>query len=347
MQDKRVFVNIPVLGLAGHWCPESNWDWGQTVRETVFNNLETEMKAEHRHELKTNELADWLGNLPQWSKDNIVSIIAVAIAIVLSSGAYYYFGSRKQSISAAEQQRFTQLSTQMLQFKREVIIAHEQDKPDTSFMLLTLAKDLVSFSNTAKDPHQSAFALVRAGEAVRSELHYRSTPISEGERKQQIELAKGHYNNALGKGLGSSTLEAMARFGLGLCEEEMGNFTKAERIYTEIISNSDYEYAPAFLKAKNRISTLEQYQEPVNFERSADAGRPIGASFPSRTGPAGYRPPSRTGPVGYRPPSRVRPPGVRKPRVDVPRIEIPSVPKVTVSPVEPAKDIADSNKSGQ
>ncbi len=41
------------------------------------------MKAEHRHELKTNELADWLGNLPQWSKDNIVSIIAVAIAIVL------------------------------------------------------------------------------------------------------------------------------------------------------------------------------------------------------------------------------------------------------------------------
>ncbi|MHC4212774.1 MAG: YfgM family protein [Planctomycetota bacterium] len=303
------------------------------------------MKAEHRHELKTNELADWLGNLPQWSKDNIVSIIAVAIAIVLSAGAYYFFGSRRQSISLAEQQRFTQLVTQMLQSKREVMITHERDKGDISFMLLTLAKDLVSFSNTARDPQRSAFALVQAGEAVRSELHYRSTPISAGEKKQQIDLAKGHYNNALLKGLGSSSLEAMARFGLGLCEEEMGNFTEAERIYTEIISNSDYEYAPALLKAKDRISALEQYQEPVIFERSADTGRQIGASLPSRLGPAGPRVPSRVGP---------RVPQVQ---VDVPGIKIPSVPKDTVPPVEPAKDStgtppgetdgSDSNEPGQ
>jgi tetratricopeptide (TPR) repeat protein len=301
------------------------------------------MKAEHRHELKTNELADWLGNLPQWCKDNIVSIIAVAIAIVLSAGAYYYFGSRRQSLSVAEQQRFTQLVTQMLQSKREVMVMHEQDKGDTSFTLLTLAKDLVSFSNTAKDPQRSAFALVQAGEAVRSELHYRSKPISAGEKKQQIDLAKGHYNNALLKGLDSPSFEAMARFGLGLCEEEMGNFTEAERIYTEIISNSDYEYAPALLKAKDRISTLEQYQKPVIFERSANAGRSIGAQLPSRVRPAGSRLPSQFGP--------------RIPQVGAPKAGMPSAPKVPVPPVEPATEStdssptesvgSDSNKSGQ
>jgi tetratricopeptide (TPR) repeat protein len=300
------------------------------------------MKAEHRHELKTNELADWLGNLPQWSKDNIVSIIGVAIAIVLAAGAYYYFGSRRQSISVAQQQRFTQLVTQMLQSKREVMITHEREGSDTSFLLLSLAKDLVSFSNTEKNPQRAAFALVQAGEAVRSELHYRSKPLSVGEKNQQIELARNHYNNALLKGLGSSSLEAMAKFGLGLCEEEMGNFTQAERIYTEIISNSDYEYAPAFLKAKDRISGLEQYQKPVIFKRSADARSPIGARIPPR--PRG-------------PGARIPGVNVDVPKAEIPRIEIPSAPKVTVSPVEAAKDstdsspaesgVSDSNESGQ
>ncbi len=28
------------------------------------------MKAEHRHELKTNELADWIVHFPQWFKEN-------------------------------------------------------------------------------------------------------------------------------------------------------------------------------------------------------------------------------------------------------------------------------------
>ncbi len=28
------------------------------------------MKSDHRHELKTNELAEWLSNLPQWAKKN-------------------------------------------------------------------------------------------------------------------------------------------------------------------------------------------------------------------------------------------------------------------------------------
>ena len=35
------------------------------------------MKAEHRHELKTNELVEWLTNLPQWANENLTTIIGV------------------------------------------------------------------------------------------------------------------------------------------------------------------------------------------------------------------------------------------------------------------------------
>ena len=41
------------------------------------------MKSDHRHELKTNELAEWLGNLPEWTKENLVTIIAVVVVVVV------------------------------------------------------------------------------------------------------------------------------------------------------------------------------------------------------------------------------------------------------------------------
>ena len=50
------------------------------------------MKAEHRHELKTNELAEWIANLPQWASDNLGMIILVFLVVVLlPAGAYTYW----------------------------------------------------------------------------------------------------------------------------------------------------------------------------------------------------------------------------------------------------------------
>ena len=45
------------------------------LHNTIYRITEKEMKSDHRHELKTNELAEWLGNLPQWTKENLVTII--------------------------------------------------------------------------------------------------------------------------------------------------------------------------------------------------------------------------------------------------------------------------------
>ena len=47
------------------------------------------MDTEHRHELKTNELADWLANLPQWAKENTGTIAYVAIVIIIVAVVAY------------------------------------------------------------------------------------------------------------------------------------------------------------------------------------------------------------------------------------------------------------------
>ena len=46
------------------------------------------MKAEHRHELKTNELAEWITNLPEWASENKKPII-YACVILIAAGAIY------------------------------------------------------------------------------------------------------------------------------------------------------------------------------------------------------------------------------------------------------------------
>jgi tetratricopeptide (TPR) repeat protein len=294
------------------------------------------MKAEHRHELKTNELAQWLGNLPQWTKDNLTVIIAAAVILALCAGSYYYFGTQKHTADVAEQKRLTNLLSQTLQNKRQVLATHmSEEGEDTSFMLLRLADDLAKFADSAKDQRRAAFALIQAAEAVRTELHYRSTPVATGELKNQIERAKSYYNKAL-LTLDNANLEAVARLGLGLCEEEIGNYNGAEQIYRDIIANPEFENTIAVLKAEKRIKTLAQYQRPVVLATTKPTQPPIGARIPPR-------------------PST---PGATRPQIQIgnPEVYIPSAPSEEPAPAEQPDDSTetapvidggtDSNQSG-
>ena len=40
------------------------------------------MKSEHRHELKTNELADWIAHVPDFVRNNLRTIIGVSLIII-------------------------------------------------------------------------------------------------------------------------------------------------------------------------------------------------------------------------------------------------------------------------
>ena len=47
------------------------------------------MKSDHRHELKTNELADWLTHFPQWAQENRTTLIGAGVVVVLVIGGYF------------------------------------------------------------------------------------------------------------------------------------------------------------------------------------------------------------------------------------------------------------------
>ena len=53
------------------------------------------MKSEHRHELKTNELAQWIADFPQWAKKNMRTIIYVVVVVVVVLAYYGWYGYQK------------------------------------------------------------------------------------------------------------------------------------------------------------------------------------------------------------------------------------------------------------
>jgi hypothetical protein len=255
------------------------------------------MKSEHRHELKTNELAEWLSNLPQWTKENLTTVIIILAVVVAASAFYVRYRYRKSAV-VEEQLEFTNLLNQLSASKMQVLSAQAQGR-DLSFILLQPANSLGTFAQNAKNDRMAALALIKQAEALRTELHYRPGTVSNEDLTSQINQAKAAYTEAIQtrlQGTSNPSLTAAAEFGLGLCEEELGNFEKAQQIYQIIAENPDFEGTVAVTQAKHRLETMADYKQKVIF-KSAPAPaaaskptipiKPVDVNLPSASSPLG------------------------------------------------------------
>ena len=234
------------------------------VINVFFEEKEKQMKAKHRHELKTNILAEWIANFPEWAKKNLRMIIYVSVVVILVGGSAAFYWYRKNVESVRKQLQLTRLITQLSQGKLQVLQSQLRGM-DVSYMLIQIADGLEDFARNAKDDQMVALALVKRAEALRTELHCRLGTISEQDKQAAIGRAKTSYTEAIDKPVANRSLVATAKLGLGLCEEELGNFEQAEQIYTEIVSSGDFQGTAAFAAAKNRLATMADYQQEVVF----------------------------------------------------------------------------------
>jgi len=229
--------------------------------------MEKEMKSDHRHELKTNELAEWLSNLPQWAKENLTMIVVVSVVVVLATGSYFYYFRYRRNIVLQEQLRLTQLLNQLSGGKMQILSAQAQGR-DLSFILIQPANNLRTFAQAANNDRIAALALIKQAETLRTELHYRPGTVSRQDLTAQINQAKASYTEAIQKSSSDPSLMAAAEFGLGLCEEELGNFEMAEQIYRDIAANPNFEGTVAIVQAKHRLDTMTDYKQRVVFKPS-------------------------------------------------------------------------------
>ena len=234
------------------------------------------MKSEHRHELKTNELAEWLSNLPQWTKQNLITIICVSALVVVLAGVYLWRGYNRNILQVRERTEFTNLINQVSGAKIQIVQASTQGR-DLAFMLIQLAKNLDTFAQNTKNNRMAAMALVKRAQALRAELHYGT--VEQQYIIDQTNKAKASYTTAMAKSSTNPVLAA-AEFGLGLCEEELGNFEDARQIYREIVANPDYEGIVTVAQAQRRLKTMADYEQKIAFVPDPNP-EPVAASQPS------------------------------------------------------------------
>jgi len=227
------------------------------------------MKAEHRHELKTNELARWIANFPNWAKENVKPIIYVSTLVIVVAAVLFWM-YEKRGVSVRKQLRLTNLISQISQNRAQIIYAQTQGI-DASYMLIRAADDLQAATQDTKNDHMAALALIKQAEALRTELHYRLGAVRPQEVVSQINQAMAGYKNAVEKCSTNPSLLAMAQLGLGLCEEELGNFERAKQIYNDIATNTDLESIVAAAQAKLRLDTIADYQQKVVFSQASKA----------------------------------------------------------------------------
>jgi tetratricopeptide (TPR) repeat protein len=227
--------------------------------------MEKEMKAEHRHELKTNELAEWITQFPQWAKRNLKSITYVAVLVVVVVGVYIYNWHEKNVVLVQREIELTKQLARVSNQKTQIIQAQAQGV-DTSYTLLDTAKNLQVIGENEKNNQMAALALIKQAEALRMELHYRPGTVSRRDIEERIKQAKACYTKAIEKAASNPSFMATATLGLGLCEEEVGNFEKAKQVYLEITANSDLEGTVAVEQAKRRLETMADYKQKVAFK---------------------------------------------------------------------------------
>ncbi|MHC4124190.1 MAG: YfgM family protein [Planctomycetota bacterium] len=223
------------------------------------------MKSEHRHELKTNELAEWLINFPQWAKENLRMIIYISVLVVVVAGLYFWKAYKKNVVDFQKKTHYTGLLGQLSASKHQILAAKAQGQ-DISFMLIQLANNLGQCAETTKNNTMAALALIKSAEATRSELLYRQmVAVSPQDVVNQINNAKNAYNKALQKSVSNPSLRALAKYGLGLCEEELGNFKQAKEIYQGIVKDPSLEYTTAFHQTKFRLDVMDEYKTKFAF----------------------------------------------------------------------------------
>ncbi len=235
------------------------------------------MKSEHRHELKTNELAEWLGHLPQWTKQNLTTILVVVAVVVVAVTFFFWRSYNKNVVQAREHIEFSNLLNQLSAIEAR-IPGSQTEGGDLSVTLLPAAESLGNFAQNTSNSRMAALALIKQAEALRAELHYRTVQISPQDLTNRINQAKTAYTEAIRKSSENAPIRATAEFGLGLCEEELGNFDQAKKIYQSIIDNDDFEGTVAKAAAKNRIEIMSDYTQKVTFK---PAPVPAAASQPT------------------------------------------------------------------
>jgi len=222
------------------------------------------MKSDHRHELKTNELADWMAHIPEWSKKNAKPLIGGTALVVLIVVAVSWSQYNNTVLAQAHRTQFTMQMADLEMGTMQVIQSSLQGQ-DMSIALSESSDSLGVLAENATSETMAAMAYLKQAEMLREQIHFEHGQPTEESINDRIETAKAAYNMALENGKANKTLLSVAQYGLGLCAEEQGRFEEAASIYQALISDDVFSGTVGRTSAIHRLESIAHFRSVVTF----------------------------------------------------------------------------------
>jgi tetratricopeptide (TPR) repeat protein len=230
------------------------------------------MKSERRHELATNELADWIVNFPQWLNENKTTVVVGAIIVVGLIAYTIFFYSRESRVYDARQSQAAAMLEQVY-WQKETVLSGKVQGLGVSDIFLNTAGSLKNVAQETDNPNLSALAMIKRAEVLRAELHYRPKIAEKDVQAYQLQEAKKIYTEALGKA-DMPVVSAMAEYGIALCLEDMGDFDGAKTLYNKIADSNEYQGTSFSARAKLRTEVMADYEGKFAFSKTASEVQP-------------------------------------------------------------------------
>ena len=212
------------------------------------------MDAKERHELKSNELADWLSDMPDFLRQHSGKILGIAL-IVAGLISWPILSRMRRSAELSDQIQTTSLLDTLDRGKYRALQSSQQDTTEISAFLVT-ANSLQDQAKELKNPDLAALALIKRGQALRADLYYQKRILPAEMVRSQIAQAQQAYQQAADKAK-SAPIMAIAQFGLGLCAEELGQVEQASTIYSRIVESEEFAGTPVQVQARRRIQEMK------------------------------------------------------------------------------------------
>ncbi|MBN1846324.1 MAG: hypothetical protein JW810_11615 [Sedimentisphaerales bacterium] len=234
------------------------------------------MKAERRHQLKTNELAQKLSELPAYLREHgkylVLVVVGLVVVLVIAGFVWRQRGRSAQKQNQQLQQAFADFSDLQAQaMQRARIEPAEEDAPVTisaTYDPAAVVGSLQQLSQEAQGKPIRMTSLLQEAEVVRSELFLSTRPLPQAQKEQIRQKAGQLYRQVIQEYATYPVAVGLARLGLAELAEDEGNWREAESVYREISEDKDGFYAGTSLpaQAKHRLNMATENARPLRMD---------------------------------------------------------------------------------
>ena len=238
------------------------------------------MKAQDRHRLKTNELAETLTELPQYLKEHGPKMITGIVLVLAVITAIFWW--RSSSVQA-DNQRSVLLQSLLGHgntIQRAAALTAQSGADPAAGTLegyqsqaTILNTSLAELARQGQGSGVGRSALLQQARVLRSQLFFSISPVSADEKGQILGQVEGLYQQVLREHPDDLAATGTAQMGLALVAEDRGEWDKAKGIYEGLVAEAEGKWAGAIFpeQARQRLKILDDIQTTITFPDVAAA----------------------------------------------------------------------------